>query len=118
MYEDSEHLVFFPLAHINPGHLLLIPKAHTDYLFDIAAPAYHALWAVAARLAPGLRSVTSAARIGVAVEGFTVPHVHIHLVPLWAGDELDRARAKPLDAAETERLHRLLRHEFDRSHPE
>jgi histidine triad (HIT) family protein len=73
---------------------------------------YQALWATAARLAPGLRSVTSAKRVGVAVEGFTVPHVHVHLVPVFAGDELNPARAKPIGAAETERLRYLLQNAF------
>ena len=112
VFEDAGHIAFFPLEHINPGHLLLIPKRHTDYLFDMDAPGYHALWTVAARLAPGLRSVMSAVRVGVVVEGFTVPHVHVHMVPLYARDELNPVRAEPLDAAEAERLRNLLRHEF------
>jgi histidine triad (HIT) family protein len=112
LFEDADHIAFFPLEHINPGHLLLIPKRHTEYLFDMDAAAYHALWAVAARLALGLRSLMSAVRIGVVIDGFTVPHVHIHLVPTYARDELNPARAKPLDAAEAERLRNLLRHEL------
>jgi histidine triad (HIT) family protein len=112
LFQDAEHTAFFPLEHINPGHLLVIPKRHTDYLFDMETTDYHALWAAAARLAPGLQSVTSAVRIGVVVEGFRVPHVHVHLVPLYARDELDPARAKPLDAAEAQRLRDLLRHEY------
>ena len=112
VFEDAEHMAFFPLEHINPGHLLLIPRRHTDYLFDMEATDYHALWAAAARLAPGLRSVMSAVRIGIVVEGFRVPHVHVHLVPLYARDELNPARAKRLDAAEARRLRDLLRHEF------
>ena len=91
IFEDAEHAAFFPLEHINPGHLLVIPKRHTDYLFDMEATDYHALWAAAARLAPGLQSVTSAARIGVVVEGFRVPHIHVHLVPLYARDDLNPA---------------------------
>jgi len=113
VFEDADHIAFLPLEHVNPGHLLLIPKRHTDYLFDMDAPSYLALWAVAARLAPGLRAITSAPRIGIAVEGFAVPHVHVHLVPVYAGHELNPERAKPLDAAEAERLRHKLRHEFN-----
>jgi len=109
VFEDADHIAFFALEHINPGHLVLIPRRHTDYLFDMDSPAYHALWAVAAKLAPGLRSVTSAPRIGVAVEGFAVPHVHVHLVPVYAGHDLNPERAKPLDTAEAERLRTKLR---------
>ena len=112
VFEDTDHIAFFPLEHVNPGHLVLIPKRHTDYVFDMDAAGYRVLWEAAARLASGLRSVTSAPRIGVAVEGFAVPHVHVHLVPVYAGHELNPERAKPLDAAEAARLRNKLRQEF------
>ena len=86
VYEDADHIAFFPLEHINPGHLVLIPKRHTDYLFDLDSAAYQALWATTARIAAPLREVMSAKRVGVAVEGFSVPHVHVHIVPRWNGD--------------------------------
>ena len=109
VYEDSDHLAFFPLEHINPGHVVLIPKQHTDYLFDLAPTDYEKLWAMVARIAPALKDATSAKRIGVAVEGFSVPHVHVHLVPLFAFDDLNPSRAKALDAAEADRLHAQIR---------
>lgn len=104
VYEDEHHIAFLPLEHINPGHVLLIPRSHTDYLFDLDASAYQRLWAAAARLAAPLREVLQAKRIGVAVEGFNVPHVHVHLVPLNAVDELSPARARALDNDEADRL--------------
>ena len=109
VFEDASHLAFFPLEHINPGHTLLIPKQHVDYLFDLPSPAYGALWATAGQIATSLRVVTGAKRIGVAVEGFTVPHAHIHLVPVNAGDELNPSRAKPVEPSELSRLAELLR---------
>jgi histidine triad (HIT) family protein len=112
VFEDQDHIAFFPLEHINPGHLLLVPKGHVGYLFDMPIPAYQALWATASNLAPGLRSVTSAKRIGVAVEGFAVPHVHVHLVPVNGGDELNPSRAKRVPDAEADRLARLLREAY------
>jgi histidine triad (HIT) family protein len=109
VYEDSDYLAFFPLEHINPGHVVLIPKQHTDYLFDLAPTAYERLWATAARIAPALKVATSAKRVGIAVEGFSVPHVHVHLVPLFAFDDLNPSRAKTLDAAEADRLQARIR---------
>ncbi len=109
VYEDADHLAFFPLEHINPGHVVLIPKQHTDYLFDLSPIAYQSLWAAAARIASPLKEVMSAKRVGVAVEGFSVPHVHVHLVPIYAFDDLNPSRAKALDAAEVDRLHKRVR---------
>lgn len=109
VYEDGDHIAFFPLEHINPGHIVLIPKQHTDYLFDLAPLAYEKLWSTAARIAPALKTAMSAKRVGVAVEGFSVPHVHVHLVPLYAFDDLNPARAKALAAPEADRLQLLVR---------
>ena len=109
VYEDDDHIAFFPLEHINPGHVVLIPKQHTDYLFDLSPTAYESLWAAAARIAAPLKEVMSAKRVGVAVEGFSVPHVHVHLVPIYAFDDLNPSRAKALDAAEVDRLHAQVR---------
>jgi histidine triad (HIT) family protein len=111
-------MAFFPLEHINPGHLVLIPKRHTDYLFDLDSAAYQALWATTARLAGPLRDVMSAKRVGVAVEGFSVPHVHVHIVPLYAFDDLDPSRARALEPAEADRLHALIRGALAESGPE
>jgi histidine triad (HIT) family protein len=108
VYEDADHIAFFPLEHINPGHLVLIPKRHTDYLFDLDSTAYQALWATTARIAGPLKDAMSAKRVGVAVEGFSVPHVHVHIVPLYAFDDLNPSRARALDATEADRLHALI----------
>jgi histidine triad (HIT) family protein len=115
VYEDADHIAFFPLEHISPGHLVLIPKQHTDYLFDLDSAAYHALWAATARIAGPLRDAMSAKRVGVAVEGFSVPHVHVHLVPINAFDELNPSRARALDPAEADRLHALIREALGRA---
>ena len=77
--------------------------------FSAVTAAYQALWATTARLAGPLRDVMSAKRVGVAVEGFSVPHVHVHIVPLYAFDDLNPSRARALDAAEADRLHALIR---------
>ena len=109
VYEDPDHLALLPLEHINPGHVLLIPRQHTDYLFDLSAPAYRSLWETAARLEPAIRRASGAKRIGVAVEGFHVPHAHVHLVPINAADELNPVRARALEAAEADRLQIAIR---------
>ncbi|MGZ8274615.1 MAG: HIT family protein [Burkholderiaceae bacterium] len=112
VHEDEAHIAFLPLEHINPGHIVLIPRRHTDDLFDLDAFAYQQLWAVVAKLAPRLREAFSAKRVGVAVEGFNVPHVHVHLVPLHAVDELNPARGRVVDAAEADRLSQMIRDAF------
>ena len=66
---------------IQPGHVLVIPKEEIAYLFDMAPEAQRALWAFASRVELGVREATHCQRVVVAVMGYEVPHVHIHLVP-------------------------------------
>ena len=109
VFEDAAHVAFFPLKHIEPGHTLLVPKRHADYVFDMADADYQALWAAAKRIAPAIRVVTGAARIGIAVEGFSVPHVHVHLVPINALNDLNPAREQAIAEARADALAVALR---------
>jgi histidine triad (HIT) family protein len=109
LWEDEHHLAFFPLKHMAPGHTLLIPKAHADYVFDMDGDGYRALFDAAKRLAPAIRDVTGAKRVGLLVEGFSVPHVHVHLVPVQALGDIAPDRERELPAAEADRLAQALR---------
>ena len=92
IWESDEFLAFLSIHPCNPGHTCLIPKAHVDYVFDLPEPFYSRIFQVARQLSEPLKSATDAKRIGIAVEGFSVPHVHLHLVPLYHVSELDPHR--------------------------
>ena len=80
--EDDNFLAFldaFPLAY---GHVLVIPKKETDYIFDLDSDEYIGLWNFAKKVAIAMDEVLVCERIGVAVIGLEVPHAHIHLVPI------------------------------------
>ena len=77
---------------INKGHLLIVPKIEVDHIFDLDDEIYLKLWSVAKMLEKPLKKLTNAKCIDIAVEGFSVPHVHIHLTPLYNPSELDPHR--------------------------
>ncbi len=88
IWEDKNFLAFLDHKPINPGHTLLIPKQHFEYLFDLDKKNYAKILEHARELSNPLKIAMGARRIGVIVEGFGVAHVHIHLVPLHGGSEL------------------------------
>jgi len=103
IWEDEDVIVFIPHANfINPGHILVVPKVQVDYIFDLEDEIYHKLWSVAKKMAKPLKNLTYAKRIGIAAEGFSVPHVHIHLAPLYNHSELDPHRDIPWGLKERE----------------
>ncbi len=96
VWENESFLAFLTLGSLNRGHILLIPKKHIDYIFDLQEPLYTDIFQTAKQLSKPLKKAMAAKRIGVIIEGFTVPHVHIHLVPLHNEDEIDPRRVKKM----------------------
>ena len=80
--EDDNYLAFLDIFPLAKGHVLVIPKKETDYIFDIATDEYLELFKFAQKVAKAMDKVIDCKRIGVAVIGLEVPHAHIHLVPL------------------------------------
>ena len=81
----------FPLKQ---GHVLVIPKLPTDYIFDLNDHDYTELHLFAKKVAKAMKSVLPCNRIGVAVIGLEVPHAHIHLVPINSVGDIDFSQPK------------------------
>jgi histidine triad (HIT) family protein len=113
IWENKDFIAFFPLKHINSGHVLLIPKKHTDYVFDLDSSTYTELWNNARALSGPIQKATGARRIGMAIEGFTVSHAHLHIVPVNSGSELDPNRAKIISDEEADLLQQSIRSLID-----
>ncbi|UIR56551.1 HIT family protein [Sphingobacterium sp. SRCM116780] len=80
--ESNDFLAFLDLSPLAKGHVLVIPKRETDYIFDINDDEYMALWVFSKIVAQGIQRVFPCKKIGIAVIGLEVAHAHIHLVPL------------------------------------
>ena len=80
--EDDNYLAFLDVFPLTRGHVLVIPKKETDYIFDIEDDEYMNMWLFSKKVAKGIKAVFPCLKIGVAVVGLEVAHAHIHLVPL------------------------------------
>jgi len=87
--EDDNYLAFLDIFPLAKGHVLVIPKKHTDYIFDIDTDEYLELWKFAQKVAKAMDKVIHCKRIGVAVIGLEVPHAHIHLIPMDSVEEIN-----------------------------
>ncbi len=87
-YKVAEDDLFYAFLDINPlqkGHTLVVPKLpepEADYIFDLDDRTLAAMMVFAKRVAIGIKQATDCKRVGVAVLGMEVNHVHMHLVPM------------------------------------
>ena len=80
--ESNDYLAFLDVSPLTPGHVLVIPKKETDYIFDISNDEYMGLWVFAKIVSQGIKNVFPCKKVGIAVVGLEVAHAHIHLIPL------------------------------------
>ena len=93
IYRDDATLAFMDINPANEGHCLVIPKAHFSEVFEMPPKAFAAVASTVVKVAravndelrPGGLSVLQA---NGALAGQTVPHVHVHILPRRADDNL------------------------------
>lgn len=112
--EDDQNIAFLDIMPLVKGHLLVVPKVEVDYIFDLEDQDYAALMRFAKKVAKAQERVITCTRIGVAVIGLEVPHVHIHLVPLRTMGDIDFSRPKlKLDTDTMEAVAAKIKVAFD-----
>jgi histidine triad (HIT) family protein len=92
--EDARFFAFLDINPLNTGHTLVIPKLETDYVFDLDNETLTGLILFSKKIAAAIESVVKCKRIGVAIAGLEVPHVHIHLIPMNTMDDINFLRPK------------------------
>ena len=88
---------FYAFLDINPvakGHVLVIPRAEVDYIFDLDDDTLAAMHIFAKRVARALKAAIPCRKVGLAILGLEVPHAHIHLVPMQSEGDMDFRREK------------------------
>ena len=95
--EDDRYYAFLDINPLQKGHTLVVPKLpepEADYIFDLDDETLGGLMTFAKVVAKGIQAATGCKRVGVAVLGMEVNHVHVHLVPLNQEGDLNFANPK------------------------
>jgi histidine triad (HIT) family protein len=91
VYEDAATLAVLDHAPLFVGHVLLIPRAHVETIYEADAATLAALALASKRLAIAVTQAMQADGCFLAqnnVVSQSVPHLHIHIVPRRKGDGL------------------------------
>ena len=92
--EDDSFIAFLDINPLAKGHTLIVSKKEIDYFFDLEEDVLAAMMVFSKRVALAIKKVTHCKRVGVAVIGFEVPHVHLHLVPMNSMTDINFANPK------------------------
>ena len=92
--ETADFLAFLDVSPLVMGHVLVIPKKEVDYIFDMDDESYSGLSLFAKTVATGVKKAFPCKKVGVAVIGLEVPHVHIHLIPMNNVNDMNFSKAK------------------------
>ncbi len=83
IYEDGEHLAFLDAFPSSKGQVLVVPKKHSLYVFDLDDKEYSELFLKSKKIAKAIDSSLEPIRTCIVVEGFMVDHVHVRLHPCY-----------------------------------
>lgn len=81
VWADDECVAFLTIAPITPGHTLVVPRAEIAQWTEADDATLAHLMSVARRIGAAQQAEWNAPRAGVLVEGFEVPHLHVHVWP-------------------------------------
>lgn len=92
VYADRWAVAFMDIQPINPGHLLVVPRAHAAYLAELDPKTGGHLFQVGMELAAAIRrSPVRSEGVNLFLAdgesaGQEVFHVHLHVIPRFRGD--------------------------------
>jgi len=100
VWKDERAVAFLTINPVKPGHTLVVPRDEVDHWIDLEPGLARHLMDVCLGVGRALQRAFAPAKVGQAVVGLEVPHVHVHLIPIDAIADLDFSKADPNPKAE------------------
>lgn len=91
VYEDDLFLGFLDIHPGTPGHTLVIPKKHYQWVYDV--PEFDKYWLAVLKITGAMQLVLNPVFVTYLTYGLHVPHAHIHILPR---SQNDRSQVAPL----------------------
>lgn len=91
---NSHAIAIYDGFPVSPGHCLIIPKRHIASFFDATKAEQSALFDLVSKMQEILKNDRNPDGFNIGINvgeaaGQTVMHLHIHLIPRYAGDQPD-----------------------------
>lgn len=108
IYEDEFICAFLDVNPMQKGHTLVVPKVEVEDVFDLDEETYLNLMTAVRDISKMLKIKLNSKKVGVVVDGYLVPHSHVHLIPTNGPHEINENLQKPATEEELEEVQKLL----------
>lgn len=92
--ENENFYAFLDAFPVAKGHVLVVPKKEIDKIWDLDKKTYQGLMDFSYEIAHAIEKAIPCLRVGMAVVGLEVPHVHVHLVPMNKMEDINFSKEK------------------------
>lgn len=84
VYEDDAYLAFMDVFPRVKGHILVVPKEHYRFVYDV--PDFGGYWEIAKKIGLKVQETIKSDYVSYITMGEEVPHAHIHILPQKHGE--------------------------------
>ncbi len=109
VYDNAVVTAFLDAKPVNPGHVLVVPKVHSEDYASTSDETLAEVAAAARRIAKAVMAATGAPAFNIAVNngpaaGQVVPHMHLHVIPRFPNDGRELWHGKSYEPGEAEKV--------------
>ncbi|MBS6274933.1 HIT family protein [Arcanobacterium urinimassiliense] len=95
VWEDEVCVVLATIEPVTPGHVLVVPRLEVDKYFDLPPQIFAHLVKTAQIIGRAQETAFHTTGSILTIMGFSVPHVHLHLIPANPADVHNFRKAAP-----------------------
>ncbi len=95
IYSDDLAVAFLTISPLTPGHTLVVSREEVDQWTDAGEPLLGHCVDIARRIGNAAKQAFDAPRAGLIIAGLEIPHLHVHVFPVWKMEDFDFSRARP-----------------------
>ncbi|MEM5814309.1 MAG: HIT domain-containing protein [Candidatus Aenigmatarchaeota archaeon] len=114
VFENEKYLAFLDINPLNPGHTLVVPKAHYRWVWD--SKDITGYFSVVQKVANALRKALETEWVVSLVIGEAVEHAHVQLIPRFEDDghggAINFAARKQVPKEQFEHLQGIIKEAF------
>lgn len=95
VHADDLAVAFLTIAPLTPGHTLVVSREEVDQWTDADPALLNHCLGIAHRIGNAAKQAFGAPRAGLVIAGLEIPHLHLHVFPVWSLADFDFTRATP-----------------------